>query len=150
MDKTLLVEDLFGCLSSRELVAPLVERFSSATLGRRQNSEVLRGQPWTVRDGVSGYADDPSEILGFCARHKVLLHAEAALTTILACFSNIESIKLCVRQDPDEDAEWLLFKVVVRGTREQAFDAYRSYVRRWTGSVPLPERGLVRLSYTLA
>ena len=125
------------------LPTPSVARFTWGAVA-------LRSAPLSIRDTLSGYADDPIGVREFCARNAVLLHAEAALMTARACFADIETIKLCVRQDPEEDAEWLLVKLAVRGSRDQALASYRAYVQRWTGSVPLPQRGLVRLSYTLA
>jgi hypothetical protein len=106
--------------------------------------------PLVLKDVISRHAEAPAEARAFCAEHGLLLHVEAAVHLVKLCFPLIRNLALRVQQDPEEGEEWLLVRAAVGGTKEEALQSYRQYVRRWTGGVPLPQRAKVRLSYTIS
>src|SRR5262245_34166065 len=96
---------------------------------------------------VLEYAEECAGVRAFCDRHQLWPQVASALNLVQECFGPVEGPSLRVRRDPEDDAEWLLIRVLARGTPEALGEAYRAYVRRWVAEQPLPQRDMVRLSY---
>lgn len=88
--------------------------------------------------------------LEFCCRHDLSATLNQAIRLAGACFPSIQTKQVLVREDPENDEEWLSLTIVVAGSLEEALRSYERYVQKWVETIPWPQRAMVRLSYRVA
>jgi hypothetical protein len=86
----------------------------------------------------------------FCARHELTATLDRAIRLAEECFPSLRAEQVLLRQDPENDEEWLSLRIVVGSSVEESLRSYEQYVQKWVESTPWPARGLVRLSCSLA
>jgi hypothetical protein len=101
-------------------------------------------------DWLGQYGFDRLAIRSFFDRHGH--HGEllrSAVSLVERVFSPSGRLVLKVREDPEFDDEWLVIDVVVKGTVDEAFEAYREFVREWV-AVSAPDlRSIIRVAYRI-
>lgn len=100
-------------------------------------------------DWLAEYTDDPSGIRAFCLRYGIESHLKTAVELAKKCFPSAVRFRIEPRQDPEEDAEWLVLRASVKGGVKEVLKAYDGYIDQWVRLAPPSERGMIRLSYNL-
>lgn len=109
-------------------------------LPRHQNGQ-------TDLSWVDEYTDDAKGVKEFCRLHDLSAPLMTALNLANAMFPAVQCLRVGVREDPENGAEWLIVRVVAGCSPEEAQQAYMRFIASWVASVPRFKRGLVRLSY---
>jgi len=86
----------------------------------------------------------------FCARHDLAAALDQAIRLAEECFPSLRSEQVLLRQDPENDEEWLSLRIVVGSSVEEALRSNEQFIQKWVESIPWPARGLIRLSCNLA
>src|SRR5262249_13182205 len=86
----------------------------------------------------------------FCCQHDLSATLEQAIGLAGECFPSVRTREVLLREDPENDEEWLSLTIVVSGSIEEALRAYECYVQKWVETIPWPKRAMVRLSYRVA
>lgn len=108
---------------------------------------------WFVSGGgnwLAEYSDDPAGVRGFCLHHQIdESHLKTAVDLAKKCFPSAVQLRIEPRQDPEEEAAWLVLRVSVKGGVKDVLKAYDGYVDQWVKLAPPLARGMIRLSYNL-
>jgi hypothetical protein len=101
-----------------------------------------------VGDWLDQYSDEPEKVREFCVRHGILNHLRTAIDLARKNFPPIEKVTVGLWTDPLEGTEMARIFVIVQDGLTEASNGYWRFLSDWTQAVPLPERDLIRFSYT--
>jgi hypothetical protein len=107
------------------------------------------GTPFTTHANGSAPASRQNQALeAFCRHHGLSGAVEAAKSLAAKSFDLIDSSCELAR-DFDSSEEWVVVRILVRGSKDQLLEAKSRYTAQWVKSFPWQIREKVRLSYDL-
>jgi hypothetical protein len=86
------------------------------------------------------------DVREFCERHNLSGHLAKALEFARRYFSIVGDPVILWEHDPENDDEYLVLEIEVRGSVSECVQAHVRYVGEWTQFATLPEVRLIRLS----
>jgi hypothetical protein len=86
------------------------------------------------------------DVREFCERHNLLGHLAKALELARRYFNIVGDPVIQWEHDPENDDEYLVLEIEVRGSVSEYVDAVSQFAGAWTQFAALPEVRLIRLS----
>jgi hypothetical protein len=90
------------------------------------------------------------EAATFISRHRLEEHLLEATRLSRECFSIAETPLVSHEVDPEDDSQYLVIEIKVRGDVLQNVEAHKRYAKAWAQTAQWPYFDMIRLVYDLA
>lgn len=91
-----------------------------------------------------------NDVLAFCTKHGIIDEARRAVELVEFAFPQSSKITLEVQEDYESEDSWLVIRIWVQLTVDQAHEKFRECMLAWYNEIHWPASGLLRLLYHFA